>query len=175
MLAMQIQFQPRNTIRNRILHLGGDQYSYVDLGTNYDISHRHQLPQKIEFSVEWIPKLISQENLVMIAEIINENNKEVFKKSKYQSSLRFKSVVTIDNDQTSFDFIKYSFRASDNRWNHVGMNLHTQNKENMTYELCVEGDLLQAWMTQYEKEFGGLIKLLKTMVSSIFKHRQLAI
>jgi len=42
--------------RNRILHLGGDQYSYVDLGTTYDISHRHKLPEKIKFSFEWIPR-----------------------------------------------------------------------------------------------------------------------
>ena len=147
--------------RNRILHLGGDQYSYVDLGTNYDISHRHQLPEKMGFSCEWIPKLISQDNLMMIAEIITEDKKEVFKKAKYKSSLRFKSVITIDNDQTSFDFIKYSFKASDNQWNHVGMNLYSQNKEDMTYELSIEGDLLQAWMMRYQKEFGGTYQTFK--------------
>lgn len=147
--------------RNRILHLGGDQYSYVDLGTNYDISHRHQLPEKIEFVVEWMPKLISQDNLIMIAEIIKENEKEVFKRSKYQSSLRFKSVISIDNDRTSFDFIRYSFKADDNQWNHVGMNLNSQNKEDMTYELSIEGDLLQAWMIRYQKEFGGTYQTFK--------------
>ena len=52
--------------RNRILHLGGDQYSYVDLGTNYDISHRHQLPEKIKFAFEWMPKLISQSNVGLV-------------------------------------------------------------------------------------------------------------
>ena len=48
--------------RQRILHLGGDQYSYVDLGTNYDIIHRYQLPEKIEFSLYWVSKLIDQQN-----------------------------------------------------------------------------------------------------------------
>ena len=38
--------------RNRILHLGNDQYSYVDLGTTYDISHRHRLPDQIKFSFD---------------------------------------------------------------------------------------------------------------------------
>lgn len=36
--------------RNRILHLGGDRYSYVDLGTTYDIVHNHQFPAQIEYS-----------------------------------------------------------------------------------------------------------------------------
>ena len=59
--------------RNRILHLGGDQYSYVDLGTTYDISHRHQLPEKIKFSLMWKPKLISQKVLEILSEIVVYN------------------------------------------------------------------------------------------------------
>jgi hypothetical protein len=41
------------------------------------------------------------------------------------------------------------------------MNLNSQNKEDMTYELSIEGDLLQAWMIRYQKEFGGTYQTFK--------------
>lgn len=40
--------------RQRILHLGDDR-TYVDLGTTYDIVHQHQLPSQISFSIDWQP------------------------------------------------------------------------------------------------------------------------
>jgi len=38
--------------RNRVLHLGGDKNSYVDLGTFYDVVHKHEMLRKVEFSIQ---------------------------------------------------------------------------------------------------------------------------
>lgn len=38
---------------SRVLHTGGDKNSYVNLGTFYDLVHKHQVPGQIEFAIEW--------------------------------------------------------------------------------------------------------------------------
>jgi predicted ATPase len=38
--------------RQRVLHTG-DKNTYVDLGTFYDISHRHEIPSELEFYISW--------------------------------------------------------------------------------------------------------------------------
>jgi len=43
-----------STDRSRVLHLG-DQRTYVDLGTIYDVVHQHVLPEAMYFSVGWKP------------------------------------------------------------------------------------------------------------------------
>lgn len=40
--------------RSRVLHTG-DERSYVDLGTLYDVMHRHKFDDTIKFEVEWTP------------------------------------------------------------------------------------------------------------------------
>ena len=41
-----------STDRSRVLHLG-DERSYVDLGTVYDLIYGHQMPEKIGFQLKW--------------------------------------------------------------------------------------------------------------------------
>jgi len=44
--------------RQRVLHLGDDR-SYVDLGTIYDLVHRHSIDQPVKFSIQWqLPKTL---------------------------------------------------------------------------------------------------------------------
>ena len=43
-----------STDRSRVLHLG-DQRTYADLGTIYDVVHQHALPEAMYFSVGWKP------------------------------------------------------------------------------------------------------------------------
>jgi predicted ATPase len=38
--------------RSRVLHTG-DERSYVDVGTFYDVIHRHQIPGALEFDIQW--------------------------------------------------------------------------------------------------------------------------
>jgi len=125
--------------RNRILHLGGDQYSYVDLGTTYDISHRHRLPEKLKFSLNWIPKLIFQDSLSFIAD--REKNDLIRHLST--SSLRFESLININSDLTSVGFFQYSFLSQDRQWNHFIIRESELKKESPIYQLFTEGSLFK--------------------------------
>ena len=39
--------------RSRVLHLG-DEHSYVELGTMYDILHNHADPSSLDFAFTWV-------------------------------------------------------------------------------------------------------------------------
>ncbi len=130
--------------RNRILHLGGDQYSYVDLGTTYDISHRHQLPEKIIFSFEWIPRNTPDHIIEIVTGIDNNENKQIeFAYNKYTSSLKFGSAINIDNDKIDLEFFTYSFKADDNQWNQIGVNSYLKNDSEPIYQLFIDGHSLR--------------------------------
>ena len=134
--------------RNRILHLGGDQYSYVDLGTTYDISHRHKLPQKIKFSFEWTPKNVPDHTISMVTEVMVMENKQIgFTPNRYTSSLKFESEINIEDDQVNLEYFKYSFKASDNQWNHIAINSQPNNDNEMIYKLSIDGDFLRHWLS----------------------------
>lgn len=131
--------------RNRILHLGGDQYSYVDLGTTYDISHRHQLPDKIKFSFEWIPKYINSFGLFL--PFMKINNPQTNYSAQYNSKpLKFEAVIDIEESQINVDFFKYSFIVEDYGWNHFSVinSTESSNKER-SYKLRKDGKLFQTW------------------------------
>jgi predicted ATPase len=133
--------------RNRILHLGGDQYSYVDLGTTYDISHRHKLPEKIKFSFEWTPKLISQSSVGVIADVHQDANDDpthlkvyALTLKKHNSSIGFDSEIDIDRDQIDINFFKYSFKNKDGRNIAFGIQQQNNTKQNsISYRLLIDG------------------------------------
>ncbi len=133
--------------RNRILHLGGDQYSYADLGTNYDISHRHQLPKKIQGSLSWKPKLISQ-NILEIFPSEDEDEEmftSTFSNYTYIRPLRFDFAANTDIDQISLEFLKYYFEGYNNQWNYVGLEKIKNNGMDYIYQLVVEGNFIKSW------------------------------
>ena len=130
---------------NRILHLGGDQYSYVDLGTTYDISHRHRLPEKLKFSFAWIPKYINSLSLFMPRRRIISLGSSHFFYDQYKTELlRFESEITIDEDQVSVDFFKYYFKAEDNKLNdfYVTSSILSSQEESI-YKLYKNGSLFE--------------------------------
>ena len=150
--------------RNRILHLGGDQYSYVDLGTNYDISHRHQLPEKIKFGFEWIPKRINTPSLHLPRHRTDGGGSSsyILGYGDYEySSLKFESVITIEEEKTKIDFFQYCFKAENNQWNSFCVRDSTRfdNDEKLTYKLNKHGNLfeysesLQATNSQEPEDF----------------------
>ncbi len=131
--------------RNRILHLGGDRYSYVDLGTTYDISHRHQLSKKIKFSFEWIPKYINTDSLLMPVLHITVPLIHSFDQYKHKP-LKFDSVIDIEKDQVKVNFFKYSFIVKDYEWNHITvMNSIESTIEEPIYKLYKDGKFFQKW------------------------------
>ena len=137
--------------RNRILHLGGDQYSYVDLGTTYDISHRHQLPEKIKFSLMWKPKLISQKVLEILPEIVVYNEgTSIPEINPYTSLLKFESEIDIDKDQVNVNFFEFSFEAKNQQCNHV--RIIKDNNQEAIYTLSTEGTLVEAWQKNWSEK-----------------------
>lgn len=142
--------------RNRMLHLGGDQYSYVDLGTNYDISHRHQLPEKLKFSFEWIPTITYQLFLGMV----NKEEKTRLTSLLNLSSINFESAISIDNDQTDLEFFKYFFNPDGNelRYISVGINYCSLEGNNRIYQIFSEKEgIIRNWLTENSNEFNGSI------------------
>jgi hypothetical protein len=153
--------------RNRILHLGSDQYSYVDLGTTYDISHRHQLPEKIKFSFEWIPRNTPDHIVYMITEVdFKENGQIEFTPNKYTSSLKFESEINVDNDQINLEYFKYSFKASDNQWNHIAINSQTENDVETIYKLSIDGSFLEKWLAFEYSNFSKFMYIFNQLVNN---------
>jgi predicted ATPase len=140
--------------RNWILHLGGDQYSYVDLGTTYDISHRHKLPEKLQFSFEWIPKLISQKVLILLPEAVSKDAEGVsYKSHPYNSPLKFDSAIDINSDQIGINRFTYSFEDQYHQWNHIGVRQTNSNSEEIDYQLYTEGELIENWRWNWYEHF----------------------
>jgi len=131
--------------RNRILHLGGDQYSYVDLGTTYDISHRHKLPEKLKFFFEWIPKYINSSSLFM--PFMKINNPQTNYCAQYNNKpLKFEAVIDIEENQISVDFFKYYFIVEDYGWNYFSViNSTESSSKERFYKLRKNGKLFETW------------------------------
>ncbi|MGB8702436.1 MAG: hypothetical protein WCD18_23715 [Thermosynechococcaceae cyanobacterium] len=37
----------------------GDEQAYVDLGTHFDIAHKHEIPKSVDFTLNWkLPKAL---------------------------------------------------------------------------------------------------------------------
>jgi hypothetical protein len=135
MLKQTIESSDRNTI----LHLGGDRYSYVDLGTTYDIVHNHKFPAQIEFSLSWRPKRISQPELMLlfVRELREEHS---LYQIPYSPFLKFTSRFDIDIEQISLQFFRYSFQYINHEWSHFGRKFLRINNESRG-ETFIYGEL----------------------------------
>ncbi|NKB17589.1 MAG: DUF3696 domain-containing protein [Pseudanabaena sp. CRU_2_10] len=129
--------------RQRILHLGGDRYSYVDLGTTYDISYKHHLPNKVKFLLTWNPKFINQPNLLIPFKISEKDTGTEISITSYKSSLRFESVIDIANDQINIAFFKYSFESQDHQWNGIRMSPLKPEQKELIYKLSADGAIVE--------------------------------
>jgi hypothetical protein len=120
--------------RQRILHLGGDRDSYVDLGTNYDISHKHRLPEKIEFSLNWNPKFINQLSLLFPAETLEY----LTATNSSESTLRFESEINIASDRINVGFFRYLFMGQDRQWRAIKIISSESEQQELIYKLSIE-------------------------------------
>ena len=90
--------------RLRVLHMG-DERTYVDLGTFYDVVFDHQMPGKIEFAFRWqLPKALK---------ILDpESRRLVFNIEE----LQFESSVEGDVKTIAVDYFFYSFRDGEKQY-----------------------------------------------------------
>lgn len=135
MLKQTIESRDRNTI----LNLGNDPYSYVKLGTTYDIVHNHKFPAQIEFSLTWKPQRIHKKELMLL--FVRESQEE---RSLYQIPhspfLKFTSRFNINTDEVSLQLFKYSFQYSNHKWSYFGRRFLKINNE-IRGETFISGEL----------------------------------
>ncbi len=94
--------------RQRILHMGGDNQSYVDLGTSYDLIHQHILPGTISFSLTWHPP-ISQPKLELGSWIYSVDGAKYLLLSQDYTHIQFESEIYIDMTEIAVHKIVYQY------------------------------------------------------------------
>lgn len=113
-----------STDRSRVLHLG-DQRTYADLGTIYDVVHQHALPEAMYFSVGWKPF----EPLHIL------NPQEAKGTTLFRiEALNFEADIAVAEDTIAVSWFTYNFtdRGQENKF---GMQ---RQEEQNDYELIVQ-------------------------------------
>ncbi len=118
--------------RQRILHLGDDK-TYVDLGTSYNIVHQHQLPGQIALSLQWtlsrrfgLPRQINS-----MPTTISDR--------RFASSIKFTTSVDLGIDEISVAEFRYEIQTEDDSSIQVGMHRQKADGQNSRYSLFAEG------------------------------------
>ena len=114
-----------STDRSRVLHLG-DQRTYADLGTTYDVTHQHTLPETMYFSVGWKPS-----KPLRILDPQGAKGTTLFK----IEALNFEADIAVAEDTIAVSRFAYDFndRGQENRF---GMQ---RQEEQRDYDLIVQG------------------------------------
>ena len=114
-----------STDRSRVLHLG-DQRTYADLGTIYDVVHQHALPEAMYFSVGWKP--------FEPLHILNPQEAKGTILFRIEA-LNFEADIAVAEDMIAVSRFTYNFtdRGQENKF---GMQ---RQEEQNDYELIVQG------------------------------------
>ena len=163
--------------RQRILHMGGDSQSYVDLGTSYDLIHQHILPGTISFSLTWKPPIFKPKlelfagRIDWIKEI--ETSFSSFKLnpfySKEYSQIKFESEIYIDLDDFEIKTMTYQYNFDDSFTN---LDYHLENNHDLqTLILLLDNqDLLNKALSQIGSSLNKLVKSVKIQMDLIRKN-----
>ncbi len=119
-----------STDRTRVLHLG-DERTYVDLGTFYDVVFDHKMPGDLSFELAWIlPKTLK---------IPDPTGKGFL----FQlDDLRYESVIQGDTEGVQVASFAYRFSRADGHSNCFGMERESQSangRRTSSYRLVAEG------------------------------------
>lgn len=114
-----------STDRSRVLHLG-DQRTYVDLGTIYDVVHQHTLPEAMYFSVGWKP--------LKPLRILNSQRTKGTTLFRIEA-LSFEADIAVAEDMIAVSRFTYNFT---DRGQESKFGMQRQEEQN-DYELIVQG------------------------------------
>jgi len=116
--------------RSRVLHTG-DERTYVDLGTFYDVMHGHGLPGVIKLSLEWtLPRPLR----------ILDPEKPVDQTLFSIKELAFETMVEGTTDSVSVLKFEYRFTSRDHEYRFGMQRKDPEPTDNRTeYELIAEG------------------------------------
>jgi len=120
--------------RQRILYMGGDNQSYVDLGTSYDLIHQHILPGTISFSLTWKPPIFKPKLELFAGRIDSikerKNSLGFFNfnplYSKEYSHIQFESKININIDNIQIKKMTYQYHLDD-IWTNLDYHLENDN------------------------------------------------
>jgi hypothetical protein len=113
--------------RSRILHTGGDERSYVDLGTFYDLVHKHEQPGQINFLLGWtLPKSLRVPDPERASVTLLRVN-----------SMGFSATIGVTTDRIQVERYKYHLPKNYS----IGMELQSENGSGTKdgYDLFFEG------------------------------------
>ena len=119
-----------STDRSRVLHTG-DERTYVDLGTIFDVIYGHDLPGRLRLELDW-----TRAKPLRVADPEQQPSRELFSAER----LAFDATILCDPDQIAVKEFAYSF-AHDGKPYRFGMAL-TENSRaarESTYDLISEG------------------------------------
>jgi AAA15 family ATPase/GTPase len=123
--------------RQLILNLGNER-TYVNLGTSFDIIYRHKLPSKIKFSASWIPNHKSQKPLRVPVKI--RRFLPVFE--YYSSTLKFDSTIAFNVNEIVVEEFYYYFEDNSNKLNNLGIKLINSVDDQFRYKGITEGNIV---------------------------------
>ncbi len=133
-LLLMLKQTVESADRSRVLHTG-DERSYVDVGTFYDIIHRHQIPGTLELDIQW-----TLEQPLRIIDPEAPQDRTLFNIRE----MGFKADVEGTADSVSVQEFAYTFKKGD-RHLRFGMQRQTNGADEARseYDLTFEGYALQ--------------------------------
>lgn len=131
-----------------ILYLGNER-TYTNLGTSFDISNQHVFPQEIKFSVSWNPQipffkpiyLPTASSLSEYKLLTPQKTPFVLPKSEvYNSSITLDSTINLFSiNAIKLKTFKYQFKNDRDSYCRIGVRLIDSIQENEAYEVFSEG------------------------------------
>ena len=128
--------------RSRVLHLGDDK-SYVDLGTMYDIIHNHTTPSDLRFSFDWTEPAESFEFGDALSDLLSIYS---------ETSPPYSFSAVVDADQDKITLQKFTYTHFNSQYN---------------FELA---EVDAHWGAQYGFRINNLLSLKEKIIEGSFKN-----
>lgn len=114
-LLLMLKQTVESSDRQRILHFG-DEHTYVDLGTSYDVLLQHKIPGELSFSLSW--------------------NTGLF---KFRSDISLNSVISIHYNSMEVLKFVYSHKGKREQGTFLGMQRQKKDSKKNAYTMIDEG------------------------------------
>jgi predicted ATPase len=145
-----------------VLNLGNDR-TYVNLGTSYDISNQHIIPREIKFSIEWSPDPKFFNSLSLPAKSFSGMKVswreepeiepyELPRSELYKSTLKLKSNILISTNNLQLSEFFYQFVDANNDFHKIGLQINENSLDNNQYNSFLEGALFDGLDVYFDFE-----------------------
>jgi predicted ATPase len=125
--------------QNLPLNFGNDQ-SHTNLGASYDIVHKHKLPEKIKFSLNWKPYFPPLSFWSDEADLVKIS-------LKVKNEFEFGSTILFDTNRIKINESYYKFKDSENQLNKIKIEV-SPDSDGKTYYYSREGNTFENYHEQ---------------------------